>query len=146
MLHHRWIETKAVYFVDVQNIFHVGESHRGQKLHQQLLLVLLAFFSILGALSRHFTSPLSLMLCGWMDHPLQSLPLLGRAPTRQYVSPQNLITGNQDSVQEAVVQLVLISPVLCPHLRLLAALVLEKRTVTISTLRTYQPCLIPLVR
>ena len=37
--------------------------------------------SILWALSRHLTSPLSLMLCGWMDLPLQSRPVLGRAPT-----------------------------------------------------------------
>ena len=105
-----------------------------------------SLFSILWALSRHLTSPLSLMLCGWMDHPLQSLPVLGRAPTRQHVSPQNLITGNQDSVEETVVQLVLSSLFLCPHFQLLAALVLETQTGTISTLHIYQPCLIPLVK
>ena len=32
---------------------------------------------------------------------------------------------------------------LCPHFQLLAALVLEKLTVTISTLQIHQPCLIP---
>ena len=55
------------------------------------------------------------------------------------------LIGNQDqdSVQEAVVQLVLSSLFLCPHFQLLAALVLEKPTVTISTLQIYQPCLIP---
>ena len=57
-----------------------------------------SLFSILWALCRQLTSPLSLMLCRWMDHPLQSLPVLGKAPTRHHVSPKKL------SLQEIRIQ------------------------------------------
>ena len=98
MLHHKRTETKAVYFVE-----DVQESHSLRpEATSAVTSGSFSLFSILWALCRHLTSPLSPMLCRWMVHPLQSLPVLGRAPTRQHVSPQNLITGNQDSVQETV--------------------------------------------
>ena len=58
-----------------------------QKILQRLLLVLL-IFSVFFELWAD-TSPLSLTLCGWMDHPLQSLPVLSWALTRQHVIKQN---------------------------------------------------------
>ena len=138
MLHHRRTETKAVYFVE-----DVLESHSLRTEAKSAVSSVFVFFQY--SLSSVQTPQLSTVTDTlWIDdHPLQSLPVLGRALTRQHVSPQIFITGNRDSVQETVVQLVISSLFLCPHFQLLAPLILEKPTKTISTLQIYQPYLIP---
>ena len=94
----------------------------GQKLRQRFLLVLL-IFSVFFELWANIW-PLICHLCsmdGWITC------------CRAFLSW---------AVQEAVFSRLF----LCPHFQLLDALVLEKPTVTISTLQIYQPCLIPLVK